>query len=127
MLWGDRWRITAATWAPAVPLHVCSRITPLSWTAYPLLLPHLYLPPSLPFLLPPPSARSYTFILGLLLPAYSFTGYDGPAHMSEESTNASMAAPWGILLGVVFMIFVVRAAGWVNVGVPDASAACAGL
>ncbi|KAG2436300.1 hypothetical protein HXX76_006611 [Chlamydomonas incerta] len=50
----------------------------------------------------------YTFILGLLLPAYSFTGYDGPAHMSEESTNASMAAPWGILLGVVFMIFV----GW---------------
>ncbi|GIL66299.1 hypothetical protein Vafri_19898 [Volvox africanus] len=50
----------------------------------------------------------YVFILGLLLPAYSFTGYDGPAHMSEESTNASLAAPWGIILGVVFMIFV----GW---------------
>ncbi|GFR47638.1 hypothetical protein Agub_g9380 [Astrephomene gubernaculifera] len=46
----------------------------------------------------------YTFILGLLLPAYAFTGYDGPAHMSEETTNASMAAPWGIMLGVVFMI-----------------------
>ena len=28
--------------------------------------------------------------------------------MSEETTNASMAAPWGILLGVVFMIVV----GW---------------
>ncbi|KXZ54383.1 hypothetical protein GPECTOR_5g461 [Gonium pectorale] len=50
----------------------------------------------------------YTFILGLLLPAYSFTGYDGPAHMSEETTNASLAAPWGILLGVLFMIFM----GW---------------
>ncbi|GIL93046.1 hypothetical protein Vretifemale_20527 [Volvox reticuliferus] len=50
----------------------------------------------------------YVFILGLLLPAYSFTGYDGPAHMSEESTNASLAAPWGIILGVLFMIFV----GW---------------
>ncbi|KAG2482254.1 hypothetical protein HYH03_018798 [Edaphochlamys debaryana] len=50
----------------------------------------------------------YIFILGLLLPAYSFTGYDGPAHMTEESTNASLAAPWGILLGVFFMIVV----GW---------------
>ncbi|GLC56117.1 hypothetical protein PLESTB_001066200 [Pleodorina starrii] len=50
----------------------------------------------------------YVFILGLLLPAYSFTGYDGPAHMSEESTNASMAAPWGIIMGVLFMIVV----GW---------------
>ncbi|GLI62318.1 hypothetical protein VaNZ11_004926 [Volvox africanus] len=50
----------------------------------------------------------YVFILGLLLPAYSFTGYDGPAHMSEESTNASLAAPWGIIVGVLFMIFV----GW---------------
>jgi amino acid transporter len=51
----------------------------------------------------PTSHFSYTFLLGLLFPAYSFTGLDGPAHMSEESTNASMAAPWGIILGVAFM------------------------
>lgn len=46
----------------------------------------------------------YVFILGMLFPAFSFTGLDGPAHMSEESTNASLSAPWGIMLGVVFMI-----------------------
>lgn len=37
--------------------------------------------------------NAYVFILGLLLPAYSFTGLDGPAHLSEETTDASMAAP----------------------------------
>jgi hypothetical protein len=27
-------------------------------------------------------------VLGLLLPAYSYTGMDGPAHMSEETEGA---------------------------------------
>ena len=33
--------------------------------------------------------RSYILCLGLLLPAYSYTGIDGPAHMSEETNDAS--------------------------------------
>ncbi|MEW5314313.1 MAG: hypothetical protein WDW38_005821 [Sanguina aurantia] len=50
----------------------------------------------------------YIFLLGLLFPAYSFTGYDGPSHMSEESLDAGMAAPVGILTGIAVMTIV----GW---------------
>ncbi len=43
--------------------------------------------------LPTPQAQFYIGILGLLLPAYAYTGYDGPAHMAEESHNPSIANP----------------------------------
>jgi hypothetical protein len=36
--------------------------------------------------------------------AYSFTGLDGPAHMAEESSNAAIANPNGIMAGVYFMV-----------------------
>jgi amino acid transporter len=36
--------------------------------------------------------------------AYSFTGLDGPAHMAEESANAAVANPKGIMAGVYFMV-----------------------
>eukprot|EP00882_Tetradesmus_deserticola_P027411 GHRQ01030331.1.p1 GENE.GHRQ01030331.1~~GHRQ01030331.1.p1 ORF type:complete len:181 (+),score=18.42 GHRQ01030331.1:157-699(+) len=42
-------------------------------------------------------------ILGLLLPAYSYTGMDGPAHMSEEVEGASMHPPKAILHGWAVM------------------------
>ena len=69
------------------------------------------LSPGAPSADPPPPLPSYVFILGMLFPAFSFTGLDGPAHMSEESTNASLSAPWGIMLGVIFMIIVGASAG----------------
>ena len=47
---------------------------------------------------------AYVFILGLLLPAYSFTGLDGPAHLAEETADASMAAPRAIMNGISFTI-----------------------
>ena len=34
----------------------------------------------------------------------SLTGYDGPAHMTEESHSASTAPSNGIIIGVVFTI-----------------------
>eukprot|EP00775_Hariotina_reticulata_P000773 gene773-1085_t len=44
-------------------------------------------------------------VLGLLLPAFSYTGMDGPAHMSEETEGASMAPAKAILTGITVMFF----------------------
>ena len=38
------------------------------------------------------------FLLGLLMAQYTFTGYDATAHVSEETRNASGAAPRGIVI-----------------------------
>jgi amino acid transporter len=35
--------------------------------------------------------------MGLLMSLYSFSGYEGGAHMAEETTNASASAPKGIV------------------------------
>lgn len=43
----------------------------------------------------------YGFLLGLLLAAYTFTGYDASAHVSEETEGAEFSAPKGILMSVV--------------------------
>lgn len=51
----------------------------------------------------------YVFFIGLLMAQYTFTGYDASAHMSEETLNADLAAPRGI----VSSILVSLVAGWV--------------
>lgn len=55
------------------------------------------------------TSPAYIAMLGLLLPAYAYTGYDGPAHMAEESNDASIANPRGIMMGMYFMAIT----GWV--------------
>ncbi len=45
--------------------------------------------------------NAYSAIMALLLPAYNFTCYDGPAHMSEEQKDAPRAAPRAILVAIV--------------------------
>ncbi|MCC6556353.1 MAG: amino acid permease [Polyangiaceae bacterium] len=51
------------------------------------------------------------FLLGLLLPAYTITGYDASAHTSEETIGAAHNVPKGILRSVLYSgIF-----GWVMV------------
>jgi amino acid transporter len=49
-----------------------------------------------------PASRSlfYVFLLGLLLPLYTITGFDGSAHASEETVDARRAVPRGILNAV---------------------------
>lgn len=42
----------------------------------------------------------YVFLLGLLLPLYTITGFDGSAHTSEETVDARRAVPKGILNAV---------------------------
>jgi amino acid permease (GABA permease) len=41
------------------------------------------------------------FLLGLLMAQYTFTGFDASAHVSEETHNAQIAAPKGIVNSVV--------------------------
>lgn len=60
----------------------------------------------LPFLLtssPYPSIHApyvWLFFLGLLQAQWTYTGFDGSAHMAEETENARKTAPWGIVLSV---------------------------
>jgi amino acid transporter len=42
------------------------------------------------------------FILGLLLPVYTITGYDASAHTAEETVNAPMAVPRGMVSAVLW-------------------------
>lgn len=42
------------------------------------------------------------FILGLLLPIYTITGYDASAHTAEETVNASMSVPRGMVSAVLW-------------------------
>ena len=51
----------------------------------------------------------YVALLGLLLAQYTFTGFDASAHMTEETKNASVAGPRGIVMSVVVSLI----AGWV--------------
>ncbi|NUR26912.1 MAG: amino acid permease [Catenulispora sp.] len=51
----------------------------------------------------------YVGLLSLLLAQYTFTGYDASAHMTEETKNAAVSGPKGI----VNSILVSLVAGWV--------------
>ena len=42
----------------------------------------------------------WLFLLGLLQAQWTYTGFDGSAHMAEETANARTSAPWGIVLSV---------------------------
>ena len=54
-------------------------------------------------------ASIYVFLIGLLLAQYTFTGYDASAHLTEETHNAAVSGPRGIVLSIVVSLV----AGWV--------------
>ena len=51
----------------------------------------------------------YVFLIGLLLAQYTFTGYDASAHMTEETHNAAVAGPRGIVWSIIVSLI----AGWI--------------
>jgi len=51
----------------------------------------------------------YVLLLGLLLAQYTFTGYDASAHMTEETHNAALSGPRGIVTSIIVSLF----AGWI--------------
>ncbi len=77
---------------------------------------------------PPTESVAWAFALGLLLPAYTITGFDASAHTAEETVGAAVNAPRGIVRSVL----VSGVFGWVMLSavvlaMPDpAGAAAAG-
>jgi amino acid transporter len=68
----------------------------------------------------------YLFLLCLLLPVYTITGYDASAHTSEETKGAAMSVPKGIVSAVLWSSLV----GWIMIcaimlAVPDMDAGAA--
>jgi amino acid permease (GABA permease) len=55
------------------------------------------------------SSGIYVSLLGLLLAQYTFTGYDASAHMTEETRNAAVSGPRGIIMSILVSL----GAGWV--------------
>ena len=39
----------------------------------------------------------YVCLIGVLLPLFSFSGYESGAHMAEETISATKSTPYGIL------------------------------
>jgi amino acid transporter len=52
------------------------------------------------FLMTSHETDGHGFLIGLLLAAWTFTGYDASAHVSEETHDPTRNAPWGIVLSV---------------------------
>jgi amino acid transporter len=50
----------------------------------------------------PSVSTLWVFLLGLLLPIYTITGYDASAHTSEETQNAALSVPKGMVMSVVW-------------------------
>ncbi|HUX74232.1 MAG TPA: amino acid permease [Steroidobacteraceae bacterium] len=48
------------------------------------------------------SSAGWVFVLGLLLPLYTVTGYDASAHTSEETKQARLAVPRAILSSILW-------------------------
>ena len=66
----------------------------------------------------------YLFLLCLLLPIFTITGYDASAHTSEETKSAATSVPRGIVNSVLWSSLI----GWVMVGaitlaIPDLAVA----
>jgi amino acid transporter len=50
------------------------------------------------------SGGIYVFLVGLLLAQWTFTGYDASAHVTEETVNPAVRAPWGIVNSVFWSL-----------------------
>ncbi|MGV4795048.1 amino acid permease [Rhizobium sp. F40D2] len=50
----------------------------------------------------PETSSTWVFLLGLLLPIYTITGYDASAHTSEETVKAAHSVPRGMISSVLW-------------------------
>lgn len=48
------------------------------------------------------ASPAYVAVVGILMSQYTITGFDASAHLSEETQNASWAAPMGVISSVGF-------------------------
>jgi len=63
---------------------------------------------------------AWLFVLGLLQAQWTYTGFDGSAHIAEETVDPRLRAPWGMVIAVVvsglFGYLLVLSLAWV---IPD--------
>jgi amino acid transporter len=63
---------------------------------------------------------AWLFVLGLLQAQWTYTGFDGSAHIAEETVDPRRRAPWGMVMAVVvsgfFGYLLVLSLAWV---IPD--------
>ena len=76
------------------------------------------------YVFPKSDSMGYLFLLCLLLPVYTITGYDASAHTSEETKGAALSVPRGIVTAVFWSSLV----GWIMIcaiilAIPDMDAA----
>ncbi len=74
---------------------------------------------------PAQGSIAWLFLLGMLLPAYTLTGFDASAHVSEETTHAAVSVPRGIVNSVVVATlfgWIMLSAVVVTIGDPAAAA-----
>ncbi len=72
---------------------------------------------------PQSDSMFYLFLMCLLLPVYTITGYDASAHTAEETVNAAVSVPKGIVWAVIWSSL----AGWIMLcaivlAIPDMAA-----
>ena len=60
---------------------------------------------------PQSGSLTYLFLLSLLLPVYTITGYDASAHTAEETKGAALSVPKGIVSAVLWSSLF----GWVMI------------
>ncbi len=69
----------------------------------------------------------YIFLLSLLYPLYTITGFDGSAHTSEETVDARRNVPRGILNAIIWSgVFGLAMAVGFILSIPDAAKAASG-
>jgi amino acid transporter len=75
---------------------------------------------------PQSNSPFYLFLLALLYPLYTITGFDGSAHTSEETVNARRNVPRGIINSILWsMIFGLIMACSFILAMPDTTKAAA--
>ncbi|ABM57598.1 amino acid permease [Verminephrobacter eiseniae] len=74
-------------------------------------------------LVPQPRSMFIAFLIGLLYPLYTLTGFDASAHTAEETHNARVAVPRGMLHAVLWsVVFGLVMAGSFVLASPDLAA-----
>jgi amino acid transporter len=76
---------------------------------------------------PQSNGHFYLFLLALLYPLYTITGFDGSAHTSEETVDARRNVPRGILNAILWSgVFGLAMAGAFVLSIPNAGQAASG-